>query len=171
MTNGLIGIGTGKVGEPIGTGDGVEVMTPTTRGRVQKEALGIPIRIDQDVTAVAPEKEIREAIIVAAMLMDMARQRPMRIPTRVDPQETVLRLVKLTFQKMMGPEHGVVLLEASTIVGGRLVEDQEGTRNSTCMNGAEENTNNHRASHVAVIAIPILKAHLMLNRHSSWDTT
>ncbi len=146
MTNELlIGIGTGTVGELIRTEDGAEVTIPITRERVQKEVGGIPTLIDQVATVVAPEIGIREAIIVAVLEMDTA------IPTHVDPQETVHRQVKPTFQKMTEPGHGV-LMEESTIVGESLVADQEGTRNNNIMyersrtihllmNGVEQFTN------------------------------
>jgi len=137
----LNGIGTGKgtVGELIRTEDWVEVTTPITRGRVQKEVGGIPTLIDQHVTVVAPEIGIREAIIVAVMEMDTVSQRSMLIPTHVDPQEIVHRQVKPTFQKMMEPGHGVEM-EESIIVGESLVADQEGIRNNICMNGVEQFT-------------------------------
>ena len=125
LTKELIETKTGTAGEPIGAEHGVEVMTPTTKVQVQKEAGGILILVDQGVTVAAPEREIPEAIIVAILVMDTVRQRSIHILTHADLQETVHRQVKPTCLKRYG-----VAMQESIIVGGRLVADREGTRNS-----------------------------------------
>lgn len=123
LTNELIEAKTRTAGEPRGAEHGVEVMTPTTKVQVQKEAGGILSLIDQDVTVAAPEREIPEAIIVAILVMETVRQRWIHIHTHADLQETVHRQVM--------KRYGVAMQE-SIIVGERLVADREGTRNS-CM--------------------------------------